>query len=95
MLMHRTADQEVPLLKSAPGVLYGMEELKCKVTPAIADENVDIYREVTLGGRFLLYPIAALLLLVAAQSRYCPQRIESPRPVINYCLPEKAPDKSQ
>jgi len=92
ILVHRTADTDIPMLKTAPGVLYGLDELKSKVAPAIADQQVDIYREVTLGGRFLLYPIAALLLLVAAQSRYRPQRIEMPRPVSISRLTEKAPD---
>jgi hypothetical protein len=92
ILMHRTADQDVPMLKSTPGVMYGLDELKLKVTPAISDEQVDILREVSLGGRFLLYPIAALLLLVAAQSRYRPQRIEMPKPVSISRLTEKAPD---
>ena len=95
ILVHRTADKEVPMLKSAPGVLYGLDELKLKVTPAISDEQVDILREVSLGGRFLLYPIAALLLLVAAQSRYRPQRIEMPRPVNISRLTEKPPEKPQ
>ena len=92
ILVHRTADTDIPMLKTAPGVLYGLDELKSKVAPAITDQKVDIYREVTLGGRFLLYPIAALLLLVAAQSRYRPQRIEMPRPVSISRLTEKAPD---
>ena len=92
ILVHRTADTDIPMLKTAPGVLYGLDELKSKVAPAITDQQVDIYREVTLGGRFLLYPIAALLLLVAAQSRYRPQRIEMPRPVSISRLTEKAPD---
>ena len=95
ILVHRTADKEVPMLKSAPGVLYGLDELKLKVTPAISDEQVDILREVSLGGRFLLYPIAALLLQVAAQSRYRPQRIEMPRPVNISRLTEKVPEKPQ
>ena len=95
ILVHRTADTDIPMLKTAPGVLYGLEELKLQVTPAISDQQVDILREVTLGGRFLLYPIAALLLLVAAQSRYRPQRIEIPRPVAISRLTEKQPDKPQ
>ena len=95
ILVHRTAGQDVPMLKSTPGVLYGLDELKLKVTPAISDEQVDILREVSLGGRFLLYPIAALLLLVAAQSRYRPQRIEMPRPVNISRLTEKVPEKPQ
>lgn len=80
------------MLTSAPGVLYGLGELKCDVAPAIAEDKLDIYREVTLGGRFLLYPIAALLLLVAAQSRYRPQRIEMPKPVNLSRLTEKPPE---
>jgi len=95
ILMHRTTDQDVPMLKSTPGVMYGLEELKLEVTPAIAEDKIDIFNEVKLGGRFLLYPIAALLLLVAAQSRYRPQRIETPRPVTISRLTEKVPDKPQ
>ncbi|NIA06396.1 MAG: hypothetical protein GWP14_01960 [Actinobacteria bacterium] len=96
ILVHRTANnQGVPMLKSVPGVLYGLDELKLKVAPAISDQQVDILREVWLGGRFLLYPIAALLLLVAAQSRYHPQRIEIPRPVTISRPTEKSPDKPQ
>ena len=95
ILMHQTDGQEVPMLKSTPGVMYGLEELKLKVTPAISEEDVDILQEVSLGGRFLLYPIAALLLLVAAQSRYRPQRIEMPQPVTISRLTEKPPDKPQ
>ena len=95
ILIHRTADTEVPMLKTAPGVLFGLDELKSAVVPAIAEDKVDIYTEVKLGGRFLLYPIAALLLLVAAQSRYRPQRIEMPQPVTISRLTEKPPDKPQ
>lgn len=89
MLMHRTADQEIPMLKSAPGVLFGLDELKADVAPAVTNDKIDIYGEVKLGGRFLLYPIAALLLLVAAQSRYRPQRVEMPKPVNLSRLTEK------
>ena len=96
ILVHRTDDQDVPMLKTTPGVLFGLDELKQRVAPALEDrEKIDILQEVSLGARFLLYPIAALLLLVAAQSRYRPQRIEMPQPVNISRLTEKPPDKPQ
>ena len=43
--------------------------------------KVEVAKEGLLAVRFILYPIAALLLLVAGHSKYRPQRVEMPEPV--------------
>ena len=91
LLVHQLAGQQVPMLKSVPGVLYGLDELKQKVAPAVKDDQIDPLAEVLLAARFLLYPIAALPLLVAAQSRYRPQRVAMPEPVDISRLSETPP----
>ena len=91
ILVHQVAGQQEPMLKAVPGVLYGLDELKQKVAPAVREAKVDPFTEVLLAARFLLYPIAALLLLVAAHSRYRPQRVAMPEPVEMSRLSETPP----
>lgn len=57
--------------------------------------KVDVAREACLATRFILYPIASLLLLLAAQSKYRPQRVEMPEPVSISRLTEQPTEKSQ
>jgi hypothetical protein len=101
ILMHEVAGEQMPILRTIPGVLYGLEELKQKISvdeketkvvivssrkdkdkEAVGEENagskVDVSKEALLVLRFILYPIASLLLLVGAQSKYRPQRVEMP-----------------
>ena len=95
ILVHQVAGQEEPMLKAVPGVLYGLDELKQKVAPAVREAQGDPLTEVLLAARFLLYPIAALLLLVAAQSRYRPQRVAMPEPVDMAGFSETPPQTPQ
>ena len=99
ILVHKVAGEQMPMLRTVPGVLYGLGELKqatavkgeeskearkSKPKEAVEKEEgtkVDVPKEARLAIRFILYPIAALLLLVAAQSKYRPQRVEMPEPV--------------
>ena len=57
--------------------------------------KVDVPKEARLAIRFILYPIGALLLLVGAQSKYRPQRVEMPEPVSISRLSEQPRDTSQ
>ena len=70
---------------------------KSKDKEAVAEDDakVDVVKEARLAIRFILYPIGALLLLVAAQSRYRPQRVEMPEPVSISRLTEPPGDTSQ
>ncbi len=121
ILVHKVAGEEVPMLRTVPGVLYGLGELKQKTVvkvqepketrkskPKEARESeskevveedegtkVDVPKEARLAIRFILYPIAALLLLVAAQSKYRPQRVEMPEPVSISRLTEQTAETPQ
>lgn len=118
VLVHKVAGNEVPTLRTLPGVLYGFEELKQKTSvekpevkvvsiskekgkEALVTEGedevaeVDVPKQARLATRFILYPIAALLLLVAAQSKYRPQRVEMPEPVSLSRLTEQTTESSQ
>lgn len=110
ILVHEIAGHEIPLLRTVPGVLFGLDELKQRVAPAKekaavkplkektkpsdkkevatdadksspATQKIQVMEELFLAIRFLVYPLAALLLLVVAQSKYKPQRVELPEPV--------------
>ncbi len=113
ILVHKVAGEQIPMLRSVPGVLYGLSELK-QATAVKAEESkearkskpkeavekeegrkVDVPKEAWLAIRFILYPIAALLLLVAAQSKYRPQRVEMPEPVSVSRLSEEPAEKQQ
>ena len=87
------------LQKTVPENEQLQESPKAKQdTEAVADTEkpkLDISRQAVLAVRFILYPIAALLLLVAAQSRYRPQRVEMPEPVVMSRLTERTPEKPQ
>ncbi len=118
ILVHKVAGEQMPMLRTVPGVLYGFDELKQKTSvdekeakvasisrrkdkdkEALEKEEegtkVDVPKEARLAIRFILYPIAALLLLVAAQSKYRPQRIEMPEPVSISRLTEHPPETPQ
>ena len=91
ILVHKVAGDEIPMLRTVPGVLYGFDELKQKAAPETEQTKLDVFKEVLLAVRFILYPLAALLLLVAAQSEYRPQRVEMPEPVTISRLTERSP----
>ena len=92
ILVHEVEGQPTRMLGTVPGALFGMEELTSELAPVIQDSQIDPLREVLLAARFLLYPIAALLLLVTAQSKYRPQRVEMPEPVSVSRLTETPPE---
>ena len=125
VLVHKVAKEQMPTLRTLPGVLYGLEELKQEtfvekkeaevadisnlkdkdkdkdsdkskeaLEPEIVETKVNFPKEAGLAIRFILYPIAALLLLVAAQSTYRPQRVEMPEPVSVSRLSEQPADKA-
>ena len=112
VLVHKVAGDEIPILRTVPGVLYGFEELKrrtasavepakdkakdkdTQVVPESEQAKLDVFREALLAVRFILYPLAALLLLVAAQSKYRPQRVEIPEPVAMSRLAEQTSETS-
>ena len=50
-----------------------------EVVPEPEQAKLDVFKESLLAVRFILYPLAALLLLVVAQSKYRPQRVEMPK----------------
>ncbi len=56
--------------------------------------EVDVVKEGLLAVRFILYPIAALLLLVVGHSKYRPQRVEMPEPVTVSRLTEQSGETS-
>ncbi|MCK4851048.1 MAG: hypothetical protein KAT11_06845 [Phycisphaerae bacterium] len=113
ILVHKVAGEEVPMLHTVPGVLYGLGELKQKTAVKVQEPKearkskpkdaveedegtkVDVPKEARLAIRFILYPIAALLLLVAAQSKYRPQRVEMPEPVSISRLTEQPAETPQ
>ena len=57
--------------------------------------KLNVVKEALLAVRFILYPLAALLLLVAGHSKYRPQRIEMPEPVSVSRLTEQSGETSQ
>ena len=113
VLVHESQGQQIPMLQSLPGVLYGLDELKQAAMPKteaaedtqkgkVEDKepatetesaSVSVPKEARLAIRFILYPIAALLILVAAQSKYRPQRVEMPEPVSVSRLTEKTSEE--
>ena len=126
VLVHKVAKDQMPTLRTFPGVLYGLEELKQETSvekqeakvveisnlkdkdkdkdsdkstealePESVETKVDFPKEAGLAIRFILYPIAALLLLVAAQSKYRPQRVEMPEPVSVSRLSEQPAENQQ
>ena len=116
VLVHKVAGEQMPMLRTLPGVLYGFEELKQKMSvnekktkvvslsdredkEAVEEDSegpkVDVPKEARLAMRFILYPIAALLLLVGAQSKYRPQRVEMPEPVNMSRLTEQSAEPPQ
>lgn len=123
ILVHEVAGRKVPLLRTVPGVVYGLDELKAKAAPAQEqsesdpsekktktpaneaeqDEEKDpsdeqraqTIEEVLLAVRFLVYPLGALLLLVVAQGKYRPQRVEMPEPVKITRLTSTPPEPKQ
>ena len=114
ILVHEVAGQQMPMLRTVPGVMYGLDELKQRIAVRTKPEypvkdrelkdkekeaveedkgpTVDVPKEARLAVRFILYPIAALLLLLAAQSKYRPQRVEMPQPVSFSRLTEPSSD---
>ena len=79
ILVHKVAGGEIPVLRTVPGVLYGFDELKQKAVLEAEQAKLDVFKEVLLAVRFILYPLAALLLLIVAQNKYRPQRVETPK----------------
>ena len=104
VLVHNVGERYTPLLQTVPGVLYGLEELKQKTAVKAEDTEeaveedegvkVDLAKQAWLAVRFILYPIAALLLLVAGHSKYRPQRVEMPEPVTISRLTEQSGEKT-
>ncbi len=60
-----------------------------------AQQQAQTMKEVLLAVRFLVYPLGALLLLVVAQSKYKPQRVEMPEPVKITRLTSTPPEPKQ
>jgi len=79
ILVHKVAGDEIPILRTVPGVLYGFDELKQKAVLEAEQAKLDVFKEVLLAVRFILYPLAALLLLIVAQNKYRPHRVEVPK----------------
>ena len=79
ILVHKVAGDEIPILRTVPGVLYGFDELKQKAVLEAEQAKLDVFKEVLLAVRFILYPLAALLLLMVAQNKYRPHRVEVPK----------------
>jgi len=113
ILVHEADGEQMPMLRTVPGVLYGLSELKQKTDveakqpkearkskpdlPLEEDEptKLNLPKEAWLAMRFIFYPMGALLLLVAAQSKYRPQRVEMPEPVSVSRLTEQPPETLQ
>ena len=79
ILVHKAAGGEVPVLRTVPGVLYGFDELKQKAVPEPEQVKLDVFKEVLLAVRFIVYPLASLMLLIVAQHNFKPQRVVVPK----------------